>query len=239
MTKRQATPIIATLALIGVAVALLLGRGTASTPDVSAQVVTDACTKTTSATHIDLSLSHVGKYISGEGTDSAGEIKARIAGADFHFAGDIAGDPYLPYNEIELIYLDGVGYSRYDDGPWEITHDVDEKVLARMLRLDPAPDGSWDLCPQVTDIEKVGPETLDGVATTHYMSTNEVVNKLGKDDLRHDLALHYWLDEEGLLVQLQFDIVTRTGEYETLNRTITKVSGMGEPNVITAPTLGQ
>ncbi len=238
MTKRQALAITTTLGVIILAVTLR-ALFTADTADVNAQVVTDACTKTTQATHIDLSISHVGKYLAGEGTDSAGEVKARIAGADFHYSGHVTGDPHLPYNTFEAVYLDGVGYSQVDNGPWAVTREVDQEVLARLLQLQPAADGSWDLCPQVTNIEKVGPETLDGVATTHYTSLSEQTTKMGKTDVVFNLALDYWLDEEGLLVQLQFDVIHRQGEYETLNRTTTKVSGVGEVNTITAPTLGQ
>ena len=118
----------------------------------------------------------------------------------------------------------------------EIAKGVSSGVALTVGCVDWSPDdGSWDLCPHLVNIEKVGPETLHGGATTHYTSTNEEVTKMGKDDLFIDLTLHYWLDEEGLLVQLQLVIVTRTGEYETLNRTTTKVSGAGDVNTITAP----
>ncbi len=237
MTRRQTAPIIITLALIGVAMALLLGRGTASTPDVSAQVVADACTKTTSATHIDLSTTHIGKSLTGGGADSTAEAKIRIAGPDFHYAAQTSDGQ--PFTTAEAIYLDGVVYGRVEDGPWEVAHDIDSKNLARMLSLQPAADGSWDLCPQVTNIEKLGPEMLDGVATTHYKSVSEEFTKAGKDDVYIGVTLRYWLNEEGLLVQFQMDVEHHHGDQAVLNRTTTKVSGVGEPNVITAPTVGE
>ncbi len=234
MTKRQAIAIITTLGVIILAVALR-APFTSDTADVSAQVVADACTKTTSATHIDLSTTHIGKSLTGGGEDSTAEVKVRLAGPDFHYAGQSSDGQ--PFTTAEAIYLDGVGYGRVEDGPWEVAHDIDAKNLARMLSLQPAADGSWSLCPQVTNIEKVGPETLDGVATTHYTALDEEFTKSGKTDVYIGVTLHYWLDEEGLLVQFQMDVEHQHGDQAVLNRTTTKVSGVGEPNVITAPTL--
>ena len=234
MTKRQAIAIITTLSLIILAV-VLRAPFTQDTADVSAQVVADACTKTTSATHIDLSMEHVGKSLSGEGEESTAEAKVRIAGPDFHYAGQTSDGQ--PFKTGEGVYLDGVGYSRVDDGPWEVTHDLDAASVAHLLQLQPAADGGWDLCPQVTHIEKVGPATLDGVATTHYTALHENFSKAGDAKVYTGVTLHYWLNEEGLLVQFQMDVEHHHGDQAVLNRTTTKVSGVGETNVITAPTL--
>ena len=108
----------------------------------------------------------------------------------------------------------------------------------------------WSLCPHLEVAEdkgwvaKIGEENLDGVTTTVYSTSHDVVAPSPTDaNYTINVTLHFWVDETGQLVQyrqVQTHPPSPADNHPGVVATVvTKVSGVGEVNTITAPTVGQ
>ena len=119
-------------------------------PQAHAQQVVDACEKSVASTYFDVGVSVVNKSLDNQDVIS-GEIKISVAGTNFHYA------EYEDGNDLglEVILLDGVGYSRHEGVPWESTKELDGGFVARRSLVAFTEQG-WTLCPDFPDIRGEG-----------------------------------------------------------------------------------
>ena len=207
-----------------------------NTPEASAQQVVDACEKSVASTYFDVGVSVVNKSLDNQHVIS-GETKISVAGTNFHYA---------EYEDgvglgLEVILLDGVGYLRSEGVPWESTKELDGGFVARDSLVAFTEQG-WTLCPDFPDfVEKVGQEDLDGAAVTLYRASDEVDIPIYETKYAFQLVREYWLDTTGQLVQTREEMTYPDDSGKDIEgRVITKVAqigGVGEPNVIAAPTI--
>ena len=234
MRIRIAAAVLLTVAL-GVA-AVLAWPSLRNTPEASAQQVVDACEKSVASTYFDVVISAVSKSLDNQDVRS-GEIKISVAGTDFHYA---------EYEDgvglgLEVILLDGVGYLRSEGVPWESTKELDGGFVARDSLVAFTEQG-WTLCPDFPDIvEKVGQVDLDGAAMSLYRAVYEIDIPIYETKYAIQMVREYWLDTTGQLVQTREEMTYPDDSAKDIEgRVITKVAqigGVGEPNVIEAPTI--
>ena len=234
MRIRIAAAVLLTVAL-GVA-AVLAWPSLRNTPEASAQQVVDACEKSVASTYFDVVISGVSKSLDNQDVRS-GEIKISVAGTDFHYA---------EYEDgvglgLEVILLDGVGYLRSEGVPWESTKELDGGFVARDSLVAFTEQG-WTLCPDFPDIvEKVGQVDLDGAAMSLYRAVYEIDIPIYETKYAIQMVREYWLDTTGQLVQTREEMTYPDDSAKDIEgRVITKVAkigGVGEPNVIAAPTI--
>ena len=212
-------------------------------PLASAQELSQACEKATASSHFDLVRNVTNKPSDGEAFDRSESI-LRAAGADYHWT-------MQSYDGVkhEDIYVGGVSYRRGGSGPWVEGKDPRYEGLGNSFGVDFTAQG-WSLCPhlEVSEdkgwVKKVGEENLDGVTTTVYTTGNDVVAPTIMDaNFTINVTLHFWVDGTGQLVQYR-EIQTHPPSPAdswpgVVATTVTKVSGVGEPNTITAPVLGE
>ena len=106
----------------------------------------------------------------------------------------------------------------------------------------------WSICPQLDLaedkgwVEKMGEENLDGVTTTVYATSTMLSLPHLRTPITPNVALHFWVDETGQLVQFRNVQRFPPSPVESMPgftvSIVTKVSGV-EENVITAPVLGE
>ena len=206
-------------------------------PQAGAQeVVESACVKSSASTDFDIAISGVSKSLDNQDVRS-GEIKISVAGTNFHYA---------EYEDgvglgLEVILLDGVGYLRSEGVPWESTKELDGGFVARDSLVAFTEQG-WTLCPDFPDIvEKVGQVDLDGAAMSLYRAVYEIDIPIYETKYAIQMVREYWLDTTGQLVQTREEMTYPEDSAKDIEgRVITKVAkiaGVGEPNVIAAPTI--
>ena len=207
-------------------------------PQAGAQeVVESACVKSSASTDFDIAISGVSKSLDNQDVRS-GEIKISVAGTNFHYVEYEDGNDDLG---AEVILLDGVGYYRYEGVPWESTKELDGGFVARDSLVAFTEQG-WTLCPDFPDIvEKVGQVDLDGTAVTLYRASYELDIPIYETKYAIQMVREYWLDTTGQLVQTREEMTYPEDSAKDIEgRVITKVAkiaGVGEPNVIAAPTI--
>ncbi|CAL9423812.1 hypothetical protein OEB94_04955 [Streptomyces sp. ICN988] len=78
---------------------------------------------------------------------------------------------------------------------------------------DPAQTAAYSKAITDKDVEKVGPEKIDGVDTTHYKVTVDVSALPGGDRMSRQLGptlpMQVWLDDEGRLRQQRIDMTVK------------------------------
>ena len=235
MRIRIAAAVLLTVAL-GVA-AVLAWPSLRNTPEASAQQVVDACEKSVASTYFDVVISGVSKSLDNQDVRS-GETKISVAATNFHYVEYEDGNDDLG---AEVILLDGVGYFRYEGLPWESTKELDGGFVARDSLVAFTEQG-WTLCPDFPDIvEKVGQEDLDGAAVSLYRAVYEIDIPIYETKYAIQMVREYWLDTTGQLVQTREEMTYPEDSAKDIEgRVITKVAkiaGVGEPNVIAAPTI--
>ena len=212
-------------------------------PQASAQVLEQACAKVTASSHFDLVQTVTRKPLDGGESDGT-ESTLHVAGAEYHWTRESYDG-----TKFEGIYAGGVGYRRDGSSPWVEHKTLDHQSTAGSFGVDFTAQG-WSICPQLDLaedkgwVEKMGEENLDGVTTTVYATSHDVVAPSPTDaNYTINVALHFWVDETGQLVQFRNVQRFPPSPVESIPgftvSIVTKVSGVGEENVITAPVLGE
>ena len=218
-------------ATIALAVFWLTTRGT---PETHAQQVSEACEKAMASPYFDLYHTTTGKPIGGEINERL-EAKVSVANADYHLTAKWETGPTM-----ESVYTGGVGYARLDNDPWQLERSIDSGFLNRHFDITVTAQG-WSICPNLSFAEKVGAEMLDGAPMTRYMSNIDVSIPLNdKNTWDEYLERDYWVDETGQLAQVRVVKTNPDAGKDAVGSIVTKVTkiiGVGETNVITAPSL--
>ena len=180
------------------------------------------CKTQSVTTYFDIEVSH---YVSGE----IAKARFSIAGTDFSFQGQTRVGEQI--RDLHGIYIDGVGYTRYDAEPWRRDDSLTPDFVGLHSGLSAYEEG-WSLCPDLDFLEEMGREWRSAGETTRYrwntkeeLSPGEVIS----------IQFDYWVDETGLIVE------TRETPYNPTTMVaipwFNKIGGVGEPNTITAPTI--
>ena len=168
-------------------------------------------------------------------------LEASVSGDDYYAKYTASTDGAT----MELMRLAGQSYYRdsIDGAGWEFL-DFPLASIDRNLSVL----GDTPTCPDLTNVTKVGDEVLNGVAVTKYTSGDGKPAPLAADfrgSKRGDL-FEYWVDGRGQLLQIYNEHYiaahyegSAEGKTTGVYRITTTFSGVGEPNTITAPTLGQ
>lgn len=145
----------------------------------------------------------------------------------------------------EFIGVNGMLYGREDEGLWE------EVNLYSPLEIFHSPhpiEGEFVVCPNLENqaLALVGSELLNGQEVDHFRIGEELNLKPITDpgDIRSDADVinrigDIWVDANGQLVRTTLIAdYAETPDYAAFRVDIqSTISGVGEPNVITAPTL--
>ena len=149
----------------------------------------------------------------------------------------------------EVIYVDEVMYYKDPGGVWILADPQSRMTVAGMLRGYESPlmevQSANPLCPEIGPVATVGEETVATVGEHHYRLTATGVGapdgptgQVGENTYispGQDMTWDYWLNEDGQLLKMQ-QVITLTGNTDAGQLMITtEISGVGEPNEITAP----
>ena len=222
---------------------LLACRGTDSlttpsdtTPEASAQVVTDACDKTMTTDYFDLYVRTEGKFENTPEPDESFEMKFSVADDDFQF--EFRGNMLRGAVHDEGKFVDGVGYFKRQDTSWYLSKSINTRYLRRFFAITNA-DGDWSVCPDTSKVEKVGTEVVDGVELTVYKIEYDFNAAAEPEKYILHVRTDFHLDATGQLVRIR-DVeshpATDDGGPGTITKTTT-ISGIGEENTITAPAI--
>ena len=226
--------LVRTFSVLAVTLSLLLGCNT--TPSIDAlDAVSQACA-TTQELDYDI---HMTSSVPGQSVTNNIQVSANDA---YQLTGHLmidAGSGMEPESATyELIEVDGVVYSREEGQEWTFSDDIPPGLF-----IDP-----FDLCPDVTSetVEKAGSEEINSIPTTRYIRRESTPGS--KDGATTILPVNttteYWVDSSGQLVRTRVVQVVGpepgaepgSAAAETVRGEATFViSGVGEPNVITAP----
>ena len=219
-------------------------------PPASAQVVVEsACESLEKARSYDMSATLKG---SGDGVPwPAFTFKAQVSGSDYQSslrATDGSGEDIVRIGDTDYqrsIITDGSG-GVIEKG-WQVSDTKLRDVDSWLSALGDSP-----VCPDLSDVLYLGDEQIDGVKVTHYASGDtDGSQKKALDALdsafegMKDVEAHeYWVNVDGQLVQHRLGLHSLSQGGGTDRRTlsaiaVTKFLDVGEPNVITAPTLGE
>ena len=220
-------------------------------PAASAQeVVESACDDLEKARSYDMSATLKG---SGDGVPwpITFTFKAQVSGHDYQSslrATDGSGEDIVRIGDTDYqrsIITDGSG-GVIEKG-WQVSDTKLRDVDSWLSALGDSP-----VCPDLSDVLYLGDEQIDGVKVTHYASGDtDGSQKKALDALdsafegMKDVEAHeYWVNVDGQLVQHRLEIHSLSQGPGVERRVtsaigITKFLNVGEPNVITAPTLGE
>ena len=209
--------------------------------DVSAEaVVYEACEKSASEIDFDMAVRlDIPGDLSYPGDQrEVWEVKTIVSGENFHSVTHISDGPAF----LEIIRVDGTDYIREGtnrgDGEWKgqpATPGLNDLGYLTIPFDSPKlEEGANPLCPGLGSVSKVGEETITGVQTTRY-SSFERLDMYGGNYA--DTTWDFWIDEGGQLMRTRVyaDIDLADGG-EDWAEVITTVSGIGEANIIAAPT---
>ena len=141
-----------------------------------------------------------------------------------------------------VVYFSASAYNGRLKQEWQVIESAPVGIPSPLLAL-----GETPMCPDVRNLRFRGDEELDGVITTVYESGDssgverEAIEKLGSsfEGERRAIKDTFWVDGDGLLIQHEVEtyyLYSRNGVRQTgEDYTLTKFSGIGEPNTITAP----
>ena len=258
MDKRYIVGFAALVAAVALGIVLWLSPW--DPPGVTAQeVLESACDKTASALEFDMtvSLDLPGNYSHPlDNERDVWEIKASISGADYHQTLHLTEIPIFG----EAIFVGGVAYfresERQGEGAWAVVDVKDLVHPTNWLGFDPSGEqttrvgGENPLCPVLKNLTKVGEEAIDGAQTTRYTATETIDALWDQPDetLKIFNTFDYWIDAGDQLVQTRLVSVHPAEQHargqeptSAMQRAeiVTKVTGVGEANTITAPNVGQ
>ena len=136
------------------------------------------------------------------------------------------------------IFVDGVGFYQKEPNQWQLDHTITAEYLQRFFNITTA-DGDWSLCPEIEKIEKVGVEMLDGVEMTVYRIETDLNFLPEPKKYVVNIRTDFLVDATGQLVQLR-TVESHPAADERGPGTVTTIatiSGVGEVNTITKPTI--
>ena len=201
------------------------------------ELLVNACERT-AETDFDLLMTIHGGF---DGTITTFTYDVQVSGEDIYMLisdGERSG---------EIIYVDGVHYSREPGGAW-VVEPRGKSTVSGMLGGFESPvaiESENPLCPEIGPVGSVGEETVREVGDDHYRLTATGVGApdgpTGQVDENtyitqgQDMTWDYWLNEDGQLLKMQ-QLITLTGNPDGGQVLITTVvSGAGESNVIERP----
>jgi hypothetical protein len=160
----------------------------------------------------------------------------QVSGEDIHIR--FVGEEYPDVALIENVHLDGVAYGRLGDNDWV------------EVALDPDFRSTWilhpySLCPDLSEFKLVGEEETGGTSLKHFQNSGPLLfgmfgmvgQLMGADILDHTIW-NFWVNSHGQLVRGESVTVTHFGDQGLPKITVEHffvISGVGEPNKLTAP----
>ena len=172
--------------------------------------------------------------------------KGEFDGGDYHIAGqEVGGDN----SEVAHIRIGDVGYRRLTE-EGNVWKELDRKLGDWTAFVQGM--GSNPLCPTATDYRDLGSTTLNGEEVKRYTDAPvtggqayslEELKEIPADGEGRRNTVEFWVNSNGELVQvygtlwggyIEDDVPVRYRITHT-----TTFFNLGEPNVITAPTLGE
>ena len=170
-------------------------------------------------------------------------IKARVSGKDF---------------EYEYIVPDGSseGHIRLGDTAYMRLRNSDDWYVSEKFRASSIGEiipilGDDTICPDLSRVVEKGEDELNGVKVTQYSSgDNDGTEKAAVDaldetfyGLKTAVAHTYWVGIDGQLVQYRNETHAFANDEDGSQRThivtVMTFEGVGEPNIIEAPALGE
>ena len=236
--------IITALGVVGVLVlsGLALFATLRDTPTVSAkEAVEAACNKLANVNHYDMAAT-VKHTTNGVQEAESFTMAARVSGADWIAKWTSSSDGATG----QLARVDGKSYTRdsIDGRGWAYFPTALPHLNASISHL-----GANLACPSLDKVTLESSETgSDGSALTRYSSGTGAEGLsdafANPDGSKATIAHTFWVDAEGLLVkhreELHLLLVDPDGRRrQGVQTSVTTYSGIGEPNTITAPVIGE
>ena len=203
-------------------------------------VAKDACDKTNTQEPFDFRTVVTTPY-------QEATYNARVSGEDFHLTATMKSG-----HVVEAIRVDGRGYSRENGGEWGTENLPSISVLHGLIHHI---RGGNVVCPQLRPEAKVGDEVLGATSTARFrFSQSSVIGPVGvldtgsppvavaSGDVVAKSIYELWVDSTGRLLQTKIVATFKAGDNqpeENRGEMTSIISGVGEPNVITAPVIGQ
>ena len=166
----------------------------------------------------------------------------RVSGDDYHLV--LTAKKGMPSGEA--IGKNGISYEREFGGEWRMSP---QYFPLRLLHSPHPIEGDFVVCPDLglAALTRVGEETLGATKTDHFRLTEgsgvgpvtnvgaPAASASGIPDRTWDI----WVDPNGELIQTRLIAdYGETPDYAAFRVDIqSTISGVGEPNIITAPTL--
>ena len=207
---------------------------------VSAQeMVEAACEQVQGITDYDIESS-------AKGPDLVYSMSIRFSGEDSHGIAKIGE----PSQTLEFTVVDGVSYTREAGQVWEISeYSFQGFALAHLLPVSDRNrlEGST-LCPELGHVARVSEESVNGTETERFRITETTnygplsdTGDFSDEDYVIEDAWDIWLDDDGQLVQTQrVTVHPVAGDAQGQKvEIVSKILEVGEPNVITAPTVSE
>ena len=154
----------------------------------------------------------------------------RVSGEDYHLVVNMVEPEGIV---SEFIGVGGAFYGRIDSLEWER---LDQSFSLSTLYSPHPIKGEFVVCPNLDwpSLTLVGEEMLDGQLVEHFR-----IEMMQRQVQVIDRTYDIWVDSNGQLVQAQQIMDFEATEFYPATRAVFRstISGVGEPNVISAPTL--
>ena len=229
------------IAIAAVITALAVWWGLAKTEPASArQVLQTACGQLANAGDYDVTISVTGST-AGEAWP-AGQIAARFSGDDYEIISTVAGETF------SYIRVAGTSYRKWQKGDfvgeWRTIHDPTRDIRT-VLGLDEL--GATPACPTLDGLVNAGQSSAAGQSATKFTAAS---GPTSFDDVASTFVgqmtssqHQYWVGAQGQLLRHVENRKDLHGSGNGTNLVVTNMdatfSGVGEANVITAPTVGE
>ena len=205
-------------------------------PIVSAQdIVENACSRTEGSGSFDI-------RAIGTTPDQRAEYNIRVSGEDFHMTMIVEENGEVVLN-LEFVMVNGIEYGREVGGEWENLGHTDFDYRGFLYPIPVGGEGNA-ICPELGSVARVGEEMLESASVERFRLAESInlgpignVDDLSTADYTNTITLDLWVDSTGQLVQTESILTVPAvgdqpgGSIEVLS----VISGVGEPNVITAP----
>lgn len=235
---------------IAVAGAMVWWFGIRSSVQDARAAVEDACGAMAAADSYDVTM-EIATVVDGEAVDVVTAI-IRFSGDDQHGVLSTAAEGTV----AEYVLVGGVVYIR------EFTQGISPEWAVGAPPSSRSADpfgflGSNPVCPDIEELTEqewgaynaLGEEQLNGVTTQHFTDggslgpVGAVDGALPVGSYSEDRRHEFWIDPDGQLVQtkeewlLRFQVTEGAPPIQQRTHTTSTFSGIGEPNVITAPSV--
>lgn len=200
--------------------------------EINAQELFESACEQSQAESYDLTITRTWSWDDSEEIGQGYTAVVQVSGDDFYMIMD---------GEFEYMEVGDTAYFRATTDPIYPKWYLLPYDYRFPLRTHPYGTAT-DLCPELGPVANVGQESVGSANTQRLRATlnyvyedrSRVNEETGEKEL-YDLEINnvwdFWVDDGGMLVQ-----TLKEQEKESLTKwTLTKVSGVGQPNVITAP----